>query len=1132
MAMETLFDATTKRQRIKQDQKVWKFIRDTNSIDLNDLNKIAVVDGMRKYTFGQMFHEWDRYAAVFSALGMTGQKDARVGILGSPSAEVVFAFYGLNMVGAEVSIVPSYFALILNRVMVTIREEKLTDFIITDDFAQANLVGTLLAKREELGLRNVIVLHVPVAGETVAPMLMSAQEAKYALLKNMFGPICMDELLKAYETYPVAYAANESAEIAIILHTSGTTSGMGNPVALSDKAFNAAVYSFYKMKDLALPFDNLVTAVSVELSNVYSMVVQVHLPFAVGASVVMVPSGVLNPNFYKAIPAHGISFLFTIGAMFERWMKLPEEETKQFNFSSLRFVALGGSAVSARDKRRYHEFLVAHGGSEEIVILNGYGLSELGGACCLSTPDLDDEAIGYALPGFSIRLFDEEKGVFYSEKDFPCEGVLYMTSSALATSTLDGKEILKTEMVGRKPYFCTNDYVRVEEDGKIVFLGRANRFFLYDEGKKYASGRVETEFSRQLGIEGCGIVPVYIKTSHDNIPMLCVKTLPGVTDEMAVVTEALMGVFTGEDALGAENVPYRVMFLDELPRNRNGKVDLFKINRGEVQGKVYTVETVKEGDEITGFSLVPFEEGKSDMMKEVFDGISADIKASSPLNMNKDGAMENPGKVLKDKTREGVQAMNYMGQQMVNNQLWQMFPGRGPAVFPCYEGFKKQQAKMQDISKQEKQKTMEVPNMYFMGKAMENFNEMNRKGFEMMGNMMGQMQRGAAPSPMPFFGMPFGQPAPEKQAAAAPEQAAPQQANATDIPQDMQKAFANMMDPMKMFANMPNMQDVFAGMQKMMADMPKPPQMCENMQNACANMPNLQQMFANMPNMMQMFANMPKPQPNAQQPNAQMPNMQQMFANMPNMMQMFANMPNAQQANAQQPNPQQMFANMPNPQQLFANMQQMFANMPNAQQMNVQKQNMQQMFANMQNAQQANMQQMLANMQNVQNAQQANMQQIFANMQQLLTNMQQLFANMPNPMQLFANMPNAQQANAPQQLFANMPNPQQLFANMPNPQQLFANMPNPQAAPEMPNPMQNMMDTMQARMNQKFENMSQMNQSMLAMMKNIFEQNSKMMEKFFAATKPAAPAEDAPVEVVPAEDVTVEEAPQEESAEA
>ena len=104
--------------------------------------------------------------------------------------------------------------------------------------------------------------------------------------------------------------------------------------------------------------------------------------------------------------------------------------------------------------------------------------------------------------------------------------------------------------------------------------------------------------------------------------------------------------------------------------------------------------------------------------------------------------------------------------------------------------------------------------------------------------------------------------------------------------------------------------------------------------------------------------------------------------------------------------------------------------------------------------------------------------------------------------------------------------------------QAFAAMWNPQMSANMPNPMQDMMSAMQSRANQMFENMNQMNQSMLAMVQTVFEQNSKMLEKFIAVTQPAAPKaeeeavpaeEDVPVEEIPAEDVTVEEAPAEEA---
>ena len=85
------------------DQSIWKYIRQRIADDPRRLSRTAVIDCTRQYSYAQMFDEWERYARVFSALGMTEENAARVGIAGTISAEPLFAFYGLNMVGAGVS---------------------------------------------------------------------------------------------------------------------------------------------------------------------------------------------------------------------------------------------------------------------------------------------------------------------------------------------------------------------------------------------------------------------------------------------------------------------------------------------------------------------------------------------------------------------------------------------------------------------------------------------------------------------------------------------------------------------------------------------------------------------------------------------------------------------------------------------------------------------------------------------------------------------------------------------------------------------------------------------------------------------------------------------------------------------
>ena len=235
------------------------------------------------------------------------------------------------------------------------------------------------------------------------------------------------------------------------------------------------------IKNLSLPFDNLVSMVIVDISTSYGFIDQVHLPFVMGATVVIVPLGILNPLTYKVISSYHVSFLFSVSSMFDRWIKMPEDV--EFDFSSLKFVALGGTSVSAADKKRYNEFLEAHGG-KDVMILNGYGLTEMGGACCLSSPELDDESIGYPMPGFTIQLYDEDNDRYFSPGEEGGDGILYLNSLSMSTPTLDGKTVIDVRDINGKPYLCTKDHVRVDPDGRITYLGRATRFFLNEEGRK------------------------------------------------------------------------------------------------------------------------------------------------------------------------------------------------------------------------------------------------------------------------------------------------------------------------------------------------------------------------------------------------------------------------------------------------------------------------------------------------------------------------------------------------------------------------------------------------------------------------------------------------------------------------
>lgn len=109
---------------------------------------------------------------------MTGANRARVGLVGSTAAEVAFAFYGLNMVGAEVSMLSCFAEIKMDGVIRAVKDDRLTDVILTDDFLQPDNLQALLAKKDSLGLRNILVLSIPVSGAAVPAPVTAVFSAK------------------------------------------------------------------------------------------------------------------------------------------------------------------------------------------------------------------------------------------------------------------------------------------------------------------------------------------------------------------------------------------------------------------------------------------------------------------------------------------------------------------------------------------------------------------------------------------------------------------------------------------------------------------------------------------------------------------------------------------------------------------------------------------------------------------------------------------------------------------------------------------------------------------------------------------------------------------------------------------
>lgn len=594
------------------DQKCWSFIKELNSYSEERLESVALRDGYRTYTYRQMFRYWERYAEVFSALGITGENHSRAALIATPLTESILAFYGLNMTGASVSLIYHFDLYDEDNIRSMIEKEKITDLVVSELYAFPKLMKRLLRDREMLGLRNIIVLESPMGGEYAIPALETVRRLNAAMFRELDGALLMEDLLREHEAYPIAYGDAKSSDDAVVLHTTGTVSGIHKPVPMSDKAMNSFVVCAIKAKDTYEDFKvapkHMVSCLTLAMSWVYSMVDMLHTPLGLGMEVVTLPIGGTNPRYAEALENYGVSVLFTSKAILDSWNKTMPD----IDLSKLKVIFMGGSYISPEFKKNFNAYLRSCGSTARII--NGYGMSELGGACIIAPADREDDAIGYPLPGFKVKIFSEEEKKFYDLSDGPHTGVLFMSSPTMSSGRLGDTVFFELEKIGDDEYFNTNDLVRVNADGSMTCIGRSNQFFVNNAGVRFDAGLVENAITSQPGIAACGVVPEYHKMLHDNVPILYVETSGDKAEELVVVRKALIQVFIHDGKLADTNMPSQCVLVDNIPLNSGGKVDSRKLTTGTVEGRRFHVKPVRLGGEITDILLIPATQGEDATM--------------------------------------------------------------------------------------------------------------------------------------------------------------------------------------------------------------------------------------------------------------------------------------------------------------------------------------------------------------------------------------------------------------------------------------------------------------------------------------------------------------------------------------
>ncbi len=485
----------------------------------------------KTYSYAQIAALSNRVGNVLKQLGVEPEDRVLLAINDSP--EFVITWYGIIKIGAVATDVytflhPDDYAYFLNytRAKVVIVDESTLPLI------------------EKTMHRSRFLKHVLVIGNNSKKYLSFQDLLSSASEKLVVEPTHADD-------------------VAFWKFTSGST---GRPKAVPLTHRNSFYnYQTFGRQILGLQEDDIVLCVP-KLFFGYARDISMLYSFAEGASTVLFPERSRPERIVEHTKKYRSTVLVNVPTMINAMIRLPD--LQKTDLSSVRFCTSAGEALP---KTVHDQWMEKVG----VTILDCIGSCEL---CHVYISNRKDNvrpgSVGQLVPGYEAKIVDEDGGILPQGQ----EGILWVKGESRGLCYWQAFKKTCETFIGE--WVNTGDLFTCDKDGFYWFVGR--------------SGDV-------LKVGGIFVSPVQIENCLLSHPRVKEAAVIGSTDEQGLIKPrafvAVQGGVTGTAELGKELqqfvkqhlAPYKyprwVVFLDELPKDNNGKISKKMLKKCEVENE-------------------------------------------------------------------------------------------------------------------------------------------------------------------------------------------------------------------------------------------------------------------------------------------------------------------------------------------------------------------------------------------------------------------------------------------------------------------------------------------------------------------------------------------------------------------
>lgn len=505
-------------------------------------SKTAIIVKGKEYSYDLLKDNAEKLASFFTKAGI--KKGERIAIYMDNSWESIVSIYAATLSGGVFLVINSQ-----------TKSDKL-NYILNDCEAKILVTAQSLKNQLSIALKETPALKNLIVSGNIDQI-------------KSFSHFKIDSFEKCISTSITAISFPNiiPTDLAALIYTSGST-GFPKGVMMTHQSMVFTCWSLIEYLRLSQE-DRIMLLLPLAFDyGLYQLLMSV----TIGGTLIVEQSFIFTASIYKNIEKYQPTVFPGVPTVYA--MMISSNKETQVSFNCIKKIT--NTAAHLPDdfipdlKKIFPKAL----------IFKMYGLTECKRVCYLE-PELVDEkptSVGKAIPGTEVFLLSPDGNPVPAGEP----GILHIRGPHVMLGYLNKKELtaemLKDGELPGEKVLCSNDWFKMDEEGFLYFQGR-NDDIIKTRGEKVSPVEIENVIYKIPGIREVAVVGIPDEIMGETIIAFATTHGNSTLSEKEIQRECMIH-------LESFMIPQKVIFLDEMPKSTNGKIEKKELKKMQTNAAV------------------------------------------------------------------------------------------------------------------------------------------------------------------------------------------------------------------------------------------------------------------------------------------------------------------------------------------------------------------------------------------------------------------------------------------------------------------------------------------------------------------------------------------------------------------